>query len=53
MPLVALLRLVLRWVTDARAVLGGTGGGNQSGIDCALFEQQAFGSQRGIDDGQD
>jgi hypothetical protein len=54
MPLVALLRLVHFGVTGARTVLGGTGGGNQSGIDHrALFEQQAFGRQRGVDGGQD
>ena len=54
MPLVALLRLVHLGVTGAGTVLGGTGCRNQGGIDHrALFEQQAFGRQRGVDSGQD
>ena len=48
-PLVALLGLVHLWVTLTRAVLGGAGRGNQSGInDRACFEQQAPLDQLGI-----
>jgi hypothetical protein len=54
MPLVALLGLVHLRVTLARAVLGRTGCRNQGGVHHrALFEQQAFGGQRGVDGGQD
>lgn len=53
-PLVAFLGLMHFRVTLAAAVLGGTGCGNQGGIDHgANFEHQALGGQGGIDGGHD
>ena len=53
-PLIALLGLVHLGVACARAVLGGTGRGNQGGIDHgAGLEQQATLRQHGVDGGED